>query len=177
MSRQQFVRVCSCGCGQPTLLAVKSSTRNSWTKGQPLPILHGHGGRRRAPDFIVNEQTGCWEWQGWRDRQGYGGTWLNGRSARAHRVVYEQHRGPIPVGLTLDHLCRVTRCVNPDHLEPVTVLENIRRSPSAVGRALRTGRCIRDHEFNDENTHISSTGQRVCRACGRTRYHEKKAAS
>lgn len=47
---------------------------------------------------------------------------------RAHRVVYESLVGPIPAGLELDHTCRVRRCVNPDHLEPVTHAENQRRS-------------------------------------------------
>ena len=49
----------------------------------------------------------------------------------AHRVYYERHVGPVPEGLELDHLCRNPGCVNPEHLEPVTHAENIRRGYQA----------------------------------------------
>lgn len=65
----------------------------------------------------------CWEWTGQKD-SGYGR--YSGRPA--HRVTYEVLVGPIPDGLTLDHLCRNKGCVNPDHLEPVTSSENTRRA-------------------------------------------------
>lgn len=175
--RRQYVRVCDCGCGQPTLIAPKSSTRNGWVKGQPQAMLHGHGGRRRTPDYLVTE-SGCWEWQGWRDKAGYGGTWRDGRTLRAHRAVWEQMQGrPIPDGLVLDHLCRNPPCVNPAHLEAVTSVENIKRGESSAGRAMRTGRCVRDHDLTDPaNVHYAPSGQRVCRACDRARYYEKKAS-
>lgn len=71
------------------------------------------------------EVTGsCWLWLGRRDRDGYGyGPGCRGFS-RAHRASYSYLVGPIPEGMQLDHLCRVKHCVNPDHLEPVTVQEN-----------------------------------------------------
>ncbi len=105
---------------------------------------------------------GCWLWTGARSRRGYGNFTIRRRVCRpAYRVAYEHWRGPIPTGLELDHLCRTPGCVNPWHLEPVTHVENVRRSP-LVGRspgsqrlfsALR-GRthCIAGHEFNAENT-------------------------
>lgn len=55
----------------------------------------------------------------------------NGGRSYAHRVMYERHRGSIPPGMHLDHLCRVTRCCNPDHLEVVTPAENTRRGNAA----------------------------------------------
>lgn len=49
----------------------------------------------------------------------------------AHRAMYEQEVGPIPEGLTLDHLCRQPACMRPDHLEPVTHATNLQRGRSA----------------------------------------------
>lgn len=81
--------------------------------------------------------TGCWLWTGRQNRQGYGSVRIpgsDGHCTMAHRLVYSRLRGAIPNGLTLDHLCRVKSCVNPNHLEPVTLRVNIerakRRAPS-----------------------------------------------
>lgn len=80
----------------------------------------------------------CWLFQGCTVRGGYGqirvGNRPNMRSVYAHRVVYEEMRGPIPEGLELDHLCFTPACVNPDHLEPVTHAENSRRRRGRYGR-------------------------------------------
>lgn len=77
-------------------------------------------------------KTPCWIWQLKKSpATGYGTFRINGRDLLAHRWSYEQHRGPIPDGLQIDHLCRVRECINPDHLEPVTPKENTRRSTVA----------------------------------------------
>jgi hypothetical protein len=114
---------------------------------------------------------------------------VNGRAVRAHRYAYEQLVGPIPEGLVLDHLCRNRLCINPLHLEPVTIGENIRRG--AFDRAGKiTGsktHCANGHPFDEENTrqfeyHVKGrTGPaRACRACARQRalahYHRRQAA-
>ena len=70
----------------------------------------------------------CWEWKLARNCDGYGMAYDGRRVTVAHRVEYERHGRRIPQGLTLDHLCRVKACVNPDHSEPVSVQENLRRS-------------------------------------------------
>lgn len=75
--------------------------------------------------------SGCWIWAGTTQRNGYGHHRYGGRggpSELAHRFSYRIHKGEIPNGFDLDHLCRVRCCVNPDHLEPVTRKENINRS-------------------------------------------------
>lgn len=84
---------------------------------------------QRLTDFYVPEpNSGCWLFLGHVKRStGYGVLLRDRKWKLAHRYVFELHRGPIPVGLTLDHLCRVRSCVNPAHLEPVTRGENQRR--------------------------------------------------
>lgn len=84
--------------------------------------------------YVVDETTGCWNFTGICTKQGYGHVSTNRRgkviTRKAHRLMYEQCVGPIPEGLTIDHLCRNPRCINPAHLEPVTATENTRRSPT-----------------------------------------------
>ena len=80
----------------------------------------------------VDRRDDCWFWMGHRNRDGYGQfkvTTRPGRyrTVRAHRWAWEALHGPVPAGLTLDHLCGQTACVRPDHLEPCTNAENLRR--------------------------------------------------
>lgn len=86
----------------------------------------------------VDASGDCWEWTAARNPEGYGRIGAGGTGSRilhAHRVAWELLVGPIPVGYEVDHLCRNRGCVNPDHLEPVTKLENIRRSELRAGQA------------------------------------------
>lgn len=104
----------------------------------------------------VDQTEGCWNWTGSRDPGGYGRLFVDRRNALAHRVSYELHVAPIPEGLTIDHLCRNTSCVNPDHLEAVTLLVNLARvprqpKPAKVKRS-PARRCGKGHEFTPENT-------------------------
>lgn len=85
----------------------------------------------RAVDRLwprVMEVETCWLVTGCDNGLGYGLIYSEGRSVVTHRVMWEHLRGPIPEGLELDHLCRNTNCCNPDHLEPVTHAENLRRA-------------------------------------------------
>jgi len=110
------------------------------------------------------EPTGfCWEWVGGLDTNGYGRVKVPDTHAasKAHRVAYELLVGPIPGGLVIDHLCRNTRCVNPDHLEPVTSGENTRRGLPAMPRPT----CARGHEWTEENIFPKPGGGRECRQC------------
>lgn len=79
----------------------------------------------------VDRSGSCWLWTGPISSTGYGGVQWQGRRANAHKVAYVMERGPVPKGLQLDHLCRVRRCVNPIHLEPVTNAVNTRRGARA----------------------------------------------
>lgn len=89
----------------------------------------------------------CWEWTGGTS-DGYGAIRVDGLMAKAHRFAYEQLRGPIPDDLDIDHLCRNTRCVNPDHLEPVTRSENARRQAGGDTPDLRFRRIVALENIN-----------------------------
>lgn len=119
----------------------------------------------RIQAAVIVAPTGCWEWQKQRDRDGYGHFKMGGRDWLAHRAAYTTFVGPIPAGLTIDHLCRNTACVNPAHLEPVTNRENILRGDGVTARAARSTHCPKGHAYDDANTWRCKRGYRHCRAC------------
>jgi hypothetical protein len=167
---------CQCGCGEKAPIATASDRNRGLVRGEPRRFVHGHN-TRRAVRYVVQDcgyATPCWVWQLFRHSNGYGGEQVDGRSCLAHVVSYERHVGPVPEDLQLDHLCRVRACVNPAHLEPVTLAVNVLRGigPSAVNA--RKTHCKRGHEFSPENTHITTDGKRVCRACKREWVAEKR---
>lgn len=111
----------------------------------------------------------CWIWMGPMRPNGYGQIQVAGKLKSAHRLAYELFIGATPSDLVTDHLCRNPRCVNPTHLELVTVTENTRRgtSPSAINA--RKTHCLNGHAFTPENTWIDRRNRRACRACARDR--------
>lgn len=120
----------------------------------------------------VNKQApnGCWEWIGAMSGNGYGSIRIDHKARNAHRVSYELVVGLIPEGLTLDHLCRNRACVNPEHLEPVTIGVNTLRGESVSAINARKTHCVNGHEFTLENTYIRRQKGgygRMCRECGR----------
>ena len=117
--------LCQCGCGKSTPLA--TTTANGQVIGKPTRFINGHRHRKSPIDYLVNPDTGCWEWQLSRNCNGYGQTGRGGKKQGAHRYYYEQHKGQIPKGMEIDHLCRNRGCVNPDHLEAVSHSINLKR--------------------------------------------------
>lgn len=100
--------------------------------------------RDRFMKHVVADESGCWLWQSVIGKDGYGKFATSGTTKPlAHRIAYELFVGPIPEGLQIDHLCRVRRCVNPEHLEPVTQLENVRRGIWAQATHCKYGHPIR----------------------------------
>lgn len=119
------VGICQCGCGLFTAKNKESHPSRGVIKGEYKRFARGH--RIALVDrFEVDERTGCWNWLLAVDKGGYGDV-SRPPYRSAHRWFYEMIVGPIDEGLDLDHTCRNRRCVNPQHLEPVPTVVNVRR--------------------------------------------------
>src|SRR5580700_4165380 len=95
---------------------------------------------------------------------GYG-LFTLGKLMGAHRASHRLFKGPIGEGLVVDHLCKVTCCVNPQHLEVVTQAENVARGDTGKNERDKT-HCPQGHEYSDSNTYRLPNGKhRYCRAC------------
>jgi hypothetical protein len=81
----------------------------------------------------IDKSGECWLWTGALYKTGYGHVRINRHDYRAHRIVYELLKGPIPEGLFVCHTCDVRRCVRPEHLWLGTTGDNT-RDASAKGR-------------------------------------------
>jgi HNH endonuclease len=146
---------------------VASTGSEAWT---PRVVVTGNGARRVFPSLtdrfweqVVEGAGDCWLWGGDKTDDGYGRFSINPVYVGAHRWAYQLMRAEIPEGLDLDHLCRVTSCVNPWHLDPVTREENIRR-------AFLRGTCDKGHSMADAILRQRSGRiARSCRPCTRER--------
>jgi hypothetical protein len=107
----------------------------------------------------------CWTWKGSHSRNGYARIKVSGRLLQAHRVMYEGLVGPIPDGLTIDHLCRNRGCVNPAHLEAVTHGVNVLRGVGFSAQNARKTHCKRGHLLSGSNLYVRCDGRRVCITC------------
>ncbi len=146
----------------------------------------GSGLKARLLAKVEMHPSGCWRWQGGTDQKGYGNFLIAPRrSQRAHIAAYEAFVGPVPDGLQLDHLCHTRdkscklgkdcphrRCVNPEHLEPVTPDENRRRGRGLYNlgaRQVEKTHCPPGHPYDEANTYVRPNGARNCRDCKRER--------
>lgn len=162
--------LCKCSCGNE--LAVEGTKlRSGHTRS--CGCIHRPAIERFA-EKIALVDSGCIEWIGGLNGVGYGQFYV-GRNANpntgkgyAHRWSFEHHVGPIPEGMHLDHLCRNRACVNPEHLEPVTIRENILRGVSRAAEHATKTHCPAGHPYEGSNLYVYPTsGIRRCRECGR----------
>lgn len=138
----------------------------------------GQASMVKCPEWVWSriEVTGfCWLWRGNVNDSGYGRVRVDGTLHRAHRFIYQVLVEPLPPALHLDHLCRVTICVNPDHLEPVTPKVNNARSYSPTAINARKTECPSGHPYNEETIRVDAKGMKHCRPCDARRARERRA--
>ena len=126
--------------------------------------------------YKIDVHEGCWLWTGAKNNRGYGHLVLDGKHMLAHRVSYMLFKGRIPKGLTVNHDCQITSCVNPVHLSVMTQKENnlLGRSPVAINK--RKSICVNGHSLSGEHIQIQvkkDGTRRRCRLCERI-YKKKK---
>ena len=123
----------------------------------------------------VKKTDSCWEWIGCKNDGGYGTFHKRNapfKTQKAHRISYQLLVGPIPYGLSMDHLCRNRWCVNPNHLEPVTHKINVARG---LGNGSKT-HCPRGHAYDEKNTRKRikrGYWYRSCKKCEHILYRER----
>ena len=123
----------------------------------------------------VEKTDSCWNWTGYKEN-GYGRFSIYNTKFFTHRFAFEMKNGMIDPELCLDHLCRNHSCVNPDHLEAVSIGENVRRGIATPAINFNKVHCIRGHLLSGDNLYLTNDGRRQCRCCARIRTaeHRKK---
>lgn len=112
----------------------------------------------------VEKTDNCWNYLLYKSKKGYGQFSWKGKLVNAHKFSYELINSKVPDGMTLDHLCRNRKCVNPKHLEIVTRTENVMRGEGVCAKNKRKTHCKRGHKLSGSNLRLDKDG-RHCRTC------------
>ena len=158
---------CECGCGKETKGFRQFVRGHRLRRGNTIIGIMGR---------LIVQENGCCLWAGsFCYEGGYGVVAYKGKQVLVHRLLYEHFVGKVPDGLELDHFhCQNRSCCNFTHVEPVTKRENILRGNSPMAINARRTHCKSGHPFDDANTHITSTGRRLCRTCDKIRQQLKR---
>jgi len=144
--------------------------------GKTLTPLHQNKRPNNSPPRIVCDEAACSRrdlsgpchvFRGRKGSGGYGVVRYEGRYQPVHRICWMRECGPIDEGLFIDHQCRNRACCNVDHLRVVTPQVNATENIVDAHWQLNAAKthCIRNHEFDEENTYIAKSGKRMCRKC------------
>jgi hypothetical protein len=184
--RLSETRVGDAGTGGDLGIGTARSVRAVTTSGRAVPATVEE---RFWAKVDKDDGTGCWLYTGRPNSRGYGWFTIGAHGVLVHRLAYELLVGPIPEGMTLDHVkergCTSRLCVKavadehgPAHLEPVTNAENVLRGDGWGARNARKTHCPKGHPYSGANLRISPKGYRVCRECerrpGRVRIWRKR---
>lgn len=112
----------------------------------------------------------CWNWKGGKDSKGYPLFWINGKTIRAYRFIFDKINGPIPADMTIDHICRNHGCVNPDHLRLLTRGENVLIGVGPAAKNARKTTCKMGHPLVRTN-YINHPNYRHCPICRKKANH------
>jgi len=103
-------------------------------KGQNLETLRNQVSviDRVMKNVNIDTESKCWNWTGRISgrKHGYPQISVGGKQTMVHRITYEELVRPLVPGETIDHLCRNPHCINPEHLEPISLRENVKRMHS-----------------------------------------------
>lgn len=123
----------------------------------------------RFAEKVAPRESGCVEWTGALNPNGYGQFYASrGKYVKAHRWAYENQVGPIAGDLPLDHLCRNRKCVNVEHLEPVTQRVNLLRGETVTASHAEATHCPKGHPYAGDNLYrYPGTNWRRCKTCRR----------
>lgn len=133
-THKSSVKLCECGCGQPTPIAKRTDTRAGQIKGQPIRFISGHQFKVRTilpPEerfWAKVDKRGpdeCWLWLAASDQHGYGTFWTGERLIKAHRFAYKLAHGDFDDALDCLHKCDRPPCCNPTHLFLGTAQDNV----------------------------------------------------
>jgi hypothetical protein len=115
-------------------------------------------------------KEGCWEWTAKIHKNtGYGYFTVKGKTHLSHRFSYKYFKGEIPLNLCIDHICENRKCVNPEHLQAITLKQNILKGKSVCAQKAKQIYCHKNHPLSGENLYITPDNRRQCKTCNKIR--------